>query len=57
MCLRNEEQSTPRPTEPDVAAPHQKSPAKQPNIPVKEPVDPDRRLAHRPLAAPWLCYS
>lgn len=59
MCLRNEGLSSPKPTEPDVSLPHQKSPAKQPPIPVKEPVDPDRRLAWHPLAParPWLCHA
>ncbi|MET0312106.1 MAG: hypothetical protein ABW051_08655 [Burkholderiaceae bacterium] len=58
MCLRNAGFSSPRPTEPDVAQPHQKSPSKQPPIPMKEPVEPDRRAWHpAALLKPWMSLA
>jgi hypothetical protein len=50
MCLRSEGVSAPNPTDPDQATP-QKAPTREPSIPVKEPVEPDRRQsAERPMA-------
>jgi hypothetical protein len=49
MCIGNEGVSAPKPSDPSESVPH-KTPSREPPIPVKEPVQPDRRQIDHPVA-------